>query len=79
MPTAQPRSTRTRATTATTAFSTTEISQSKGKLTIKPRKGSFDGMPAERSYTLKIHDGKGGIRTIAVPPTPCNQELTVEI
>ncbi len=62
-----------------TAFSTTEISQSKGKLTIKPRKGSFDGMPAERSYTLKIHDGKGGIRTIAVPPTPCNQELTVEI
>ena len=57
-----------------TAYSTTEIRQEGGKLIVDPRKGSFEGMPSERSYCIRVHDGKGGIRNIDVPATACDKK-----
>ena len=53
-----------------TAYSTTEIRQEGGKLIVDPRKGSFEGMPSERSYCIRVHDGKGGIAISMYPPQP---------
>lgn len=62
-----------------TAYSTTEIRQEGGKLIVDPRKGSFEGIPSERSYCIRVHDGKGGTRNIDVPATACDKKLEIAI
>ncbi len=62
-----------------TACSTTEIRHHDGRLTIGARQGSFAGMPATRSYTVRVHDGKGKIRTIDIPAKPTDRPLEITL
>ncbi|MCM1519840.1 MAG: glycoside hydrolase family 31 protein [Lachnoclostridium sp.] len=62
-----------------TEYSTTKLLHNNGRLTVQPRRGTFKGMPDSRSYTIRVHDGNGDIRTIEVPSSPCNEPLEISL